>query len=524
MRDWFNFFIRNNCLHILLGIGKPNPLREADILRKFWKNFQEAYPQHQVFNEAAAGRVSLETAVPLLIHGDEGRGRRHSAHLVLSFHSWLGKGFLKQEKTSKWIKMQCNFLGHSYTTRFLLATMRKRDYADSETFDFLMENLAEEAGFMWRSGVQNREGKSYFGIVLGLAGDWPFLHKSARFSRSFNNVQKRVNLRNPSGGVCHLCSAGKASVPWEQLETRRPEWVNTLFTENPFTQPSPFTAHVLHEPGREAAIWNFDWFHTMHLGVIRNFVGAVLALMSEEEADGNIDNRFLSLGARYQTWCQQNSRRAFITKLTKDLIGWDTMGTYPSATWHRGALSTTMMEFIEARFAQESFSHQPLLVMAAEACEAIQSCSRLLYRSSIWLEPAEAKQCAELGLKFLRRYGQMAAESKQMGRCLFVLQPKIHVLQHFMVDLWHSHQRGTKAVNPLAKSCQQSEDFIGRPSRLSRRVTSQAPVLHRIMDRYLMSTYHHFLKVGYLIRPVDWPNLRSINNFLLNLRRFATII
>lgn len=48
-----------------------------------------------MFQEAAAGRLDLQSTLPLLIHGDEGRGRRHAAHFVLSFHSMLGFGFSK---------------------------------------------------------------------------------------------------------------------------------------------------------------------------------------------------------------------------------------------------------------------------------------------------------------------------------------------------------------------------------------------------------------------------------------------
>lgn len=165
------------------------------------------------------------------------------------------------------------------------------------------------------------------------------------------------------------------------------------------------------------------------------------------------------------------------------------------------------MAFVEEVLSGESFDDQPLLQLCSEACDAIQRCSRLLYGSSLWLDPVTSGRCAELGFKFLRRYSEMAALAKSHGRCLFVFQPKIHVLHHFLTDMWGAHQRGVWGLSPLATSCQQSEDFIGRPSRLARRVTAQSPVLDRIMNRYLQSSYHHFIRAGYLIRPGGWKSI-----------------
>ena len=487
-------------MHILTGLRHPDAPRERSILTRFWSNFKRAYPQHQVFQRLEPS--ALERAVPLLVHGDEGRGRRHGAHFVLSFHSWMGLGFSKS-KSAVSDSMACNFAGHTFTNRFLIASLRKQDYSDDarENWNLLMETIAKETGYMWQTGVYYK-GFTYYGIVLSIIGDWPFLHNSAGFSRSFNNVMKKLNTTQ-NKGICHLCKAGQDQFDFEQLGTRRPTWMSSMFTDSPFISTSPFETYVLHIPGQLEAVWSFDWFHTMHLGVIRNFLGSTLGLLSEEETDGNIDGRFASLSQKYRAWCQQHSRPCFLKKLTKEAIGWESSvsSTYPSGTWHKGSLSTTLMEYVEYRLSHESFPHQPLLGLAAEACEAVQSLSRTLFRSGVWLTPEDCKRCAELGFRFLRRYNSMVELSHSTNRCLFVLQPKMHVLHHFMVDMWSCHLQNIPGVNPLARSCQPSEDFIGRPSRLSRRVTSQRPVLHRIMDRYLQSAYGHFVKAKYLIRP-----------------------
>ena len=502
IQHWFEFFARNSCLHILHGLKKPHPVRERAILQAFWKNWSGIHPKHGVFSEAAKGTLALDRAIPLLVHGDEGRGRKHGAHFVLSFHSILGKGFAKRKSSRVWAKMENNFAGHTYCNRFLITSLRKRDYTDmqSETWPTLMSEVAKDAGFMWKTGVTTERGLQYWGVVLAITGDWPFLHKSGQFTRSFNTIQKRLRIRQAPAGICHLCRSGQPDCPFEQLETRRPDWIATQFVQDPFVEPSPFSEHLLHEEGKAAALWSYDWFHAMHLGVIRNFVGSVIALMTETEPEGNKDDRFAAFTTKYRQWCHGHSKRAYCTKITKESIAWETNLKFPSAQWHKGGLSTVMMEFIEYRFRNETFEGNESLKLAAEACFAIQDLSRTLYRAPMWLKPEHCLRCAELGFKFLRRYGQLASLSKRLQRPFFVLQPKIHLLQHFCVDLHSAFQKKQMGLNPLSKSCQPSEDFIGRPSRLSRRVTAQDPVLHRIMSRYLQSAYGHFIKAGYLVR------------------------
>ena len=219
IRDWFDFFLTHSCLHLLCGLQQPHPKREADILTCFWENFRALRPRHEIFQRASEGRLVLSQTFPLLVHGDEGRGRKHAAHFVMSFHPVLGMGFKKKEKSTSWAKMECNFSGHTYTNRFLIATMRKRDYSDQnvETWNALMEEVAAEAAFMADDGVVASNGLRFWGVVLGIVGDWPFLHKSGGFCRSFNNIQKRKTQKNLPVGICHLCQGG-------QRHTRLNNW------------------------------------------------------------------------------------------------------------------------------------------------------------------------------------------------------------------------------------------------------------------------------------------------------------
>ena len=70
----------------------------------------------------------------------------------------------------------------------------------------------------------------------------------------------------------------------------------------------------------------------------------------------------------------------------------------------------------------------------------------------------------------------------KQGRALFALVPKAHVLQHIVIELDMQSETASHAMNPLVWSVQPDEDFIGRPSRLSRRV-SAVTVVKRISSR-----------------------------------------
>ena len=70
------------------------------------------------------------------------------------------------------------------------------------------------------------------------------------------------------------------------------------------------------------------------------------------------------------------------------------------------------------------------------------------------------------------------------------------------LKLIHASEEGRQTLNPVTLSVQEDEDFIGRPSRLSRRITSRRPLLERLMTRYLQAVYDQYVADGFIIRPV----------------------
>ena len=172
-RDWMAFLLENNLQHLLVGLVKPNHQREGDILEAFWSKFRVQCPHHPIFQKAAQNQVVLRRCTPLLLHGDEGRGQKRLPFLVLNLHSPLGRGVNVEGAPKRcYLKMLPNFIGHSYTTRFLVSAVPKCEYTgkNKDAFDVLMQATADELAYMASAGVEHR-GQTHWAIVLGIVGD-----------------------------------------------------------------------------------------------------------------------------------------------------------------------------------------------------------------------------------------------------------------------------------------------------------------------------------------------------------------
>ena len=499
LRDWAAFLLKSNCWHVLAGLLRPDAKREQAIWASWWERFRQVEPDHEIFTLAAQGTVDLSRCAAILLHGDEGRGRRRQAFLVLSFLSVLGRGSAQSLKRDKklavkktYIKHKTNFMGHTYTTRYLAGVLPRAHYGDDESLlQALLAATYEEANFMSRVGVKDRHGNRFHMVLLRTVGDWPFLHKAGRLNRTYANTVKKVNQIGK--GICHLCRAGEDAYPFEQIGTRRPLWATTRLTVSPF-KDVPHAACVPHS--ELASHYAFDLFHTWHLGVGKNFLGSVLALMSDLE-EGNVEDRFNALTKKYKTWCKETKHSSIVAKLTKDLIQWPSTKEYPSGGWYKADLTTNLMQWFESMGGEWD---EPLLSLAWQAARAINEFFRFLYARDAWLSAGDARYAGELAFKFLRRYEACACAAFEQKRALFVKQPKLHPLQETALNLVDSSSEDALKLNPLLFSNQCSEDFIGRPSRLSRRVGTRQ-VVKRVLERYLQASYSQYVSAGYLIEP-----------------------
>ena len=157
-------------------------------LREYWRRFQKVSPSHPIFQLEREGKIVLGRTAPCVVHGDEGRGRKRKPCMCLNFHSLLGRGIkpaqelAKKNKVKKqYLKLKPNFVGHSFTHRFLLAALPKKFYThkNEHVWEQVLSNISNDICAHVHGGAfPDQHGLQHWVMVLHVVGDWPFLAKS----------------------------------------------------------------------------------------------------------------------------------------------------------------------------------------------------------------------------------------------------------------------------------------------------------------------------------------------------------
>ena len=333
--------------------------------------------------------------------------------------------------------------------------------------------------------------------MLNVTGDWPWLVKAGNLGRSFSHSTRSLHMKKPPAGICHRCQAGQLQHGYECIHLRSPSWLTTMHSESPFLEPrSPLTSFLCSRR-QEADIFAYDLWHSWHLGMGKVFLGSALALLSDRFHGRTIHARFAGLNSAYFSWCRQFGHPPILTRLTTSTIDWDPATKYPKGIWFKGELTTTLGRFV--RYMTSGGNNESRMMdLVGEAATAIDTCIRGLYESDAFLPSALAQQLGEQGLRFLRRYATLAELAIEKGLPHFLLIPKVHVLHHIFLDMLQSSAKAAWVENPLLYSVQQDEDFIGRNSRLSRRVhPTQSST--RVIERHLLLCHSKYVEAGLLV-------------------------
>ena len=134
-------------------------------------------------------------------------------------------------------------------------------------------------------------------------------------------------------------------------------------------------------------------------------------------------------------------------------------------------------------------SDDPWLNLTGQAAVAIHDCISGLYKADALLTPPQAHELGEFGLRFLRRYAELARLAVQAARPPGVLLPKLHILHHICLqDLVLASRKYDYMLTPVFWSVQTSEDFIGCTSRVARKV-HPSQCARRCLERHLALAY-----------------------------------
>ena len=125
-----------------------------------------------------------------------------------------------------------------------------------------------------------------------------------------------------------------------------------------------------------------------------------------------------------------------------------------------------------------------------------------MYSSGFFIAAADAQKLGRYIYKFLSHYAILASLTLRARKQRFPMTPKVHMLAHAGHDLISQGLLGGWAMNPAAFTNSVQEDFIGKPSRLSRRVNVKA-MARNVLMRSLISYHQAFRRSDADLRGLD---------------------
>ena len=503
LKDWAQMIIDYNLAHMLVGLRQSDPKRQRGILVEFWRRYRACKPEHSMWDLVDSGELDLETCYPMMLHGDEGRGRKKSGFLVVTYSSYMGLGTneanTKRERRH-YLSMKLNYTGSPFCHRYLTAVLPKM-FKDEQALESILSFVADDSAFMLRTGVTNTRGDVLKMCVLQNTGDWQWLAKSGHLMRSYANVEKRPRTeKSLPKGICHLCLAGQRGIPWENFRCDAvPIWWPTRFSQSPF-EGMVSLLRIPHVMAAPESFFCYDLFHIYHLGVGKTWTASCLALMSDRLSASSIDERFEEMTLTFLQYCAEHRKVGYLTTITKSTLGWPDRGQFPNGQWSKGSVSVLMGSFFEHWASKQDLRNDEMLSLCRSVNQLIDRCMRMLYERDLWLTREDAAFISDLALQFLDGYRRLAKMAFDNRRNLFSLMPKAHAFEEIFYEmkaLLLQKPDLRYVMSPLAHAVQISEDYVGRCSRVSRR-TGPAQVVLRTLQRNLESGYSHYHDMGYL--------------------------
>ncbi|CAE7891710.1 unnamed protein product [Symbiodinium microadriaticum] len=473
--------------------GYLNKLVGSSRLAEFWERFRGEEPTHEVFDHGHF--IDYSSLVPLYLHGDGGRTYRRDELMVIQFQPVLGFGSRLSHPNKIGQKTGINLQGHSFTTRFLVGVMPKYMHRDSlDVFDALMVETMRSLESLYYEGLQLRDGRVLRFLVVGLKGDLPFLAKAGHLNRTFLNIRKAPEKPSskPLVGCCWMCGAGTPNIPFEEF-TAEPRWLSTCGANNalPWTNTPPWFDHLpaqLYED--RGRFFKLDLLHIFHLGVGRDFAGSSLSVLLEQIYQGDtFPEKLQAMNDGLRAFCASTGKQIHFKLLTRELLGFTGYSKYPTGHWNKASDTPVLVEFVFWTLQQHAaeLAQSRMLQVMSSASEAVGIFMRELLRAPLWLSPQQAQRAGDASLHFLQCYAKLVKIFYQKNECKYNLVPKLHNLHHLSHSLLVSAAKGKEAINPLSYCCYQDEDFIGRVSRLSRRISPKL-LVRRTVERYLIAT------------------------------------
>jgi hypothetical protein len=491
----------------LLVCGESDTEKVKGIFGAFWDAYRSYHGTHEVYQRHSG---NLDRVVPLAIHGDEGKGKRRSSTTLVTLEAVIGcKGETRlctecepcglypeqwgprgddQHLVAK--AMRTNMKGHSYLQHwplFIVPGILNKNYKPL-TYE-LLDVVAADLEKLFTTGVQVR-GETWYGAVIGAKGDLKWHSKVARLVRGFEHQGRQRDIP-----MCHWCMAGTPGVPAEDVARHHPCWEQTLWAQRPWSSSDPPGFLVVPFDQRfPEKFYQHDPFHTLRIGLYRDFVGSVIFLyMSWNLFDGgSVPTKLEAAWSSFCLWQRGVQKSASLRSFSKALFNYKTKKSYPwiNAKGSDVTLCLKWISVITYGFVQTCTDNDQLQILniilsASQAAVGFFDC---MNQHRLWMSTACAISLYELGHFFLVDYGWLAGWAYRNQFCLFSVKPKAHFFRHILLELLAQLEANTQVVlNPLTWNCEQNEDMIGRISSLTVKLDSRVST-RRVLEFWMVKS------------------------------------
>ena len=506
----------------------------------FWARFKKHHPDHMIFESVQESEWGL--CVPIMIHGDKGRTLQKSPIYVLSFE--LAHGLPPQllrkcsfdckrntrhhsDSTLQWscakrasgkrkfaemdfsgCTMECpakhldeassgnhqrhNNKGHSYLSRFLVSALPSKLYSKNDkALPSLLKETAKELRSLFHEGLKHtKSGSQVKFVFIGAKGDSEWHWEAAAFTRSYHRSGTVRNLM-----VCPLCDAGAEGVSFTDVSDA-PVWLPTVGASDPWDQVPPLN-EAPYASRFPASLYKFDPFHVLKFGVFRDAVASTIIRLGhmayfdyDDSESCGVPERLSRAYALYSMWCLAKGKCQTLKRFSRANFNYGTNSNFP---WINAKGSEIVILMMWLEFQLQVFLREPKEPSDSVLLQAMLQMFRgglsyigIMHSHGIWLPHGCAKLQLDAGLSFARGYAWLASFFTALRLPGFRLRPKLHYMMHLLMDLKVPVDAGESyALNSALWLCESNEDFIGRISRVSRRVHPKTAAV-RTAQRYLV--------------------------------------
>ncbi|CAK9032791.1 unnamed protein product [Durusdinium trenchii] len=354
LSDWLKYVVENDSLEQIVGVKDLQDMQP--LLTTFWSRFRFSHPHHKMYDPLESGAPQHHSmTIPIVMHGDEGRGRKKKQITILSWMGLLGRGSSRcsGSGSSGDPEPVCslNLLGSTWLTHFLHSVLPVGLYSNQpEALDEVFALQARELATLFYDGVEIG-GRVFYVACVGVKGDVPFLTKCGGFIRSYTRKPTAKSSRKAGVGICHLCCAGKEDfeypVPFEELGVEHPSWLSTVGLEKPYSSDPPYALVPFERDGTDVGkLYRFDIFHNLHLGLGKSFVSSAVCMVLELCQGMSIGAAFGKLSEDFRRYCVRNSESPYHKTLKASLFGVHTgFKECPDGAWSKGDYTRLLLEW-----------------------------------------------------------------------------------------------------------------------------------------------------------------------------------